>query len=247
MFLGFLSLIAACLCWSLVFIIPLLLPDFSPLEIALGRFFCYGLLSLILLLAKNPSFFSKKHLHLWKKGTIFGFASTLLCFTSMVVSIRLASSSVTALIYSLSPISIALWGNKKNKVFETKALIFPLSIMLFGIVFANLGAFKHSNQNLFIYLVGLSFGFIGLFSWTWFAVENSQFLQSEKNITMTDFSLLMGSSMFILTCIIALFASPLISFAWTKQFFIGRVFFGGVGTPLSLFFFVSQPYLHLVD
>jgi drug/metabolite transporter (DMT)-like permease len=236
MFIGLLSLTCACLCWSLVFIIPLLLPEFSPIEIALGRFFCYGLLSFGFLAVKNRSLFQKKYLYLWKKGTVFGFFSTLLCFTSMVFCVRLASSSVTALIYALSPITIALLGNRKEKVYNQKDLMLPLAIMLIGILFTNLGAFKTANTSLFTFMTGIIFGFIGLFSWTWFACENSQFMQKEKNITLTDWSLLMGTAMLILTVIIALLIYPFISFRWTMQFFIGSFLLGVIGTWLAFFF-----------
>lgn len=236
MVIGFLSLTCACLCWSLVFIIPLLLPEFSPIEIALGRFFCYGLLSFGVLSIKNRSLFQKKYLYLWKKGTVFGFFSTLLCFTSMVVCVRFASSSVTALIYALSPVTIALLGNRKEKVYNQKDLILPLSIMLMGILFTNLGAFQVANTSLSTFIIGIIFGFIGLFSWTWFACENSQFMQKEKEISLTDWSLLMGTSMLVLTLALAIFLYPFMHFHWTLQFFIGSFLLGVIGTWLAFLF-----------
>lgn len=233
MVLGLLALIAACLCWSLVFVIPLVLKNFSPVEIALGRFFCYGLISFILLCIKKPYLLNKVHKPLWIKSSIFGFASTILCFTSMVFSIRLASSAITALIYSLSPILIALYGNFKNKQYSYRKLMTPLFIMLVGIVCANFKAFSLSNSSSFTHLLGVFFGFLGIGSWTWYAVANADFLEKNQDIKTQDFSLMMGSCMFFLVVLLALGLYPYLSFHWTKQFFIGSFLLGAIGTWLA--------------
>lgn len=236
MILGILSLVAACLCWSLVFIIPLLLKDFSPIEIALGRFFCYGFISIVLLMIKRPHLLNKNLKPLWIKSSIYGFASTILCFTSMVFSIRLASSAVTALIYSLSPIMIALYGNFKNRQYSFKKLMTPLLVMLTGIAFANVSAFQNHDAHFLTYTIGIIFGFLGIGSWSWYAVANAEFLGKNKDIRTEDWSLMMGSSMFAFVVLIALALSPFMSWNWTRQFLIGSFMLGAIGTWLAFLF-----------
>ncbi len=236
MLLGIVSLIAACLCWSLVFIIPLMLEAYTPVEIALGRFFCYGLISLTVLSLTKRNLFSRLYKSLWIKSSIYGFASTLLCFTSMVFSIRYASSAVTALIYSLSPLSIALYGNWKNKQYPYIRLLYPLFFMLSGIILVNLKAFEGSEDALYRYLLGLLCGFIGLFSWTWFAVANSIFLENQKTLTTQEWSLMMGSSTFIVVLGCATCASPFLSWRWTSLFFAGSAILGVIATWMAFSF-----------
>lgn len=236
MLLGILSLVAASLCWSLVFIIPLLLKDFTPVEIALGRFFCYGLISFILLVIRRPQLLSKNYKSLWIKSSIYGFASTILCFTSMVFSIRLANSAVTALIYSLSPILIALYGNFKNKQYSYRKLMFPLSIMLIGIGFANFEAFRESSNASITHILGIFCGFLGIGSWTWYAVANANFLEQNKEMKTQDWSLMMGSAMLMLVILIAVALSPILSWNWTRQFLFGSFLLGAIGTWLAFIF-----------
>ena len=46
--------------WGAVFIVPVLLPDFSPLELMVGRYVCYGALAAGLMLPRAWWPFSKK-------------------------------------------------------------------------------------------------------------------------------------------------------------------------------------------
>jgi len=233
MFLGIVSLIAACLCWSLVFIIPLMMDTYHPVEIALGRFFCYGLISITILSLTKRKLFSPSYKSLWLKSSIYGFASTLLCFTSMVFSIRYAGSVTTTLIYSLSPLTIALYGNWKKKQYPYKKLFYPLVFMLAGIVLSNLKVFEGSEETFLRYLVGLLFSFIGLFSWTWFAVANSIFLENQKTLTIQEWSLMMGSSMLVIVLGCSACIVPLLSWKWTPFFITGSAVLGIVATWLA--------------
>lgn len=51
---GIAYVLGACFCWGFIFAIPGLLPQFSMIEVALGRCFLFGLVSLVIL------FFQKK-------------------------------------------------------------------------------------------------------------------------------------------------------------------------------------------
>lgn len=230
MLLGILSLIGACLCWSLVFLIPLLLKDFSALEISLARFFSYGLISFGSLVFFKPKTLKKHPMTLWGKSALYGLSATLICFTSMVISVRLADPAACALIYSLSPITIALYGNMKIKTFSYRSLSLPLILIALGVGFCNIKAINFPKEELFTYLLGCFFGFIGLFSWTWYAVSNAHFLKNQSEIQSREWSLMMGSSVFILVIALSTVLSPVISWHWTSQFVIGTAILGVIAT-----------------
>ena len=45
---GVIFAIIACLVWGLVFVVPSFMQEFSSVEVSMGRYFTYGILSLIL-------------------------------------------------------------------------------------------------------------------------------------------------------------------------------------------------------
>lgn len=192
---GVLFTAAACFCWSLVFVIPSFLENFQPLEIALGRFFIYGLISFSFLALKRRELFAKKYTLYWKKASYLSLLSTVICYTGTVLNMKYAGPAVATLVFATVPIFIALGGNLHKKEFPSQKLFLPLSLILFGVFFAK---FKGIDDSLSIssFLLGLFFGLIGLISWTWFAVENAHFLKQNKEISITDWSLILGTATF---------------------------------------------------
>ena len=112
---GILFTIAACFCWALVFVIPGFLTGFHPLEIALGRFFIYGLISFLFLITKKRDLFSKKHLDSWKKAFYLALFSSIICYTGTVCNMRYTGPTLATLVFAMSPICIALLGNWHKK------------------------------------------------------------------------------------------------------------------------------------
>src|ERR1700733_3435751 len=115
MLIGVLYVIGACLCWGLVFVVPLFLQGFSSIEIALGRFFFFGLFSFLFLLLKKKHLIQRVYAEAWAKAFLYGFISTLVCYICLVFCMRYANAAVAALIYAMSPITITLFGNYRKQ------------------------------------------------------------------------------------------------------------------------------------
>lgn len=196
------SVLLACVCWGLVFILPSFIQGFNPLEIALGRFFVYGLISFAWVLFNKRYLLTHSYIHAWKKATWLGLISTIVCYSGMVFSMRYANPAVTALIYAMSPITIALVGNYRKKEFAFSRFLVPSILMILGVILTNLAAFSYTNESLGRYVLGLGCGILGLAAWTWYTVANSQFLSENPKIAINDWSLMMGSATFILVLVI---------------------------------------------
>ena len=194
---GILLTIAACFCWGLVFVIPSFVKNFHPLEIALGRYFVYGFLSFSLILIKNRKLFSKTYLSYWKKASYLAFFSTILCYTGTVFNMQYAGATAATLVFAMSPICITLAGNWHKKEYPFRKLIFPLLLMIIGIFLAEAkGNNSIERSSLLLYMLGLFLGLFGLASWTWFAVANSHFMKQNKDLPVSSWALMMGTSTF---------------------------------------------------
>ncbi len=191
---GILFTIAACFCWGLVFVVPSFLKGFHPLEIALGRFFIYGLISFLFVVIKKRELFSKKYLGYWKKAAYLSLFSSILCYTGTVCNMKYAGPTIATLVFAMSPICISLVGNWHKKEYPFQKLYLPLALMVAGIFLAKFKGIEDTESSFGFYLLGLSFGLIGLASWTWFAVANSHFLKQNKDLRIEDWSLMLGTA-----------------------------------------------------
>ena len=107
MLFGVLFALAACFCWGLVFVVPSFLDSFHPIEIALGRFFVYGLISFALLLLTRRHLISKEHKQHWKKAALSALISTIVCYTGTVCNMQYAGPTIATLVLAMSPICIS--------------------------------------------------------------------------------------------------------------------------------------------
>lgn len=188
--LGILAGISTGIFWGIPFLVPQMLPNFSSLEISFGRFFFFGVLSLLFLkkvmtIIRQLSVRDRMLLFLLSASG-FWFYSTILFW-----GVQATDGIISSLIVGLLPISIPLFtpGRRNSGVQFFSGLL----LLLIGLV------------NLFAYPVldGLKmvkspsvFGVIALVGclclWTWFAINNTRFLQRNPQIARKDFASVVG-------------------------------------------------------
>ncbi len=204
-FRGVVFALGACFVWGLIFVVPQFMQGFSSIEVSLGRYLFYGIISLPLLLR---GFYTKLKfpLVIWLKSLYFSLMATMVYYTALVLALRYASPAVCALILGISPITTALYGSFKEKEYRYKNLIIPSVLLIIGLVFINLPYFSVATSagN---YMWGLFFSFVALLSWSWFVVTNSEFLKKNPEITANQWSTLMGVStlFWVLLCFVVVF------------------------------------------
>ncbi|CCB85931.1 putative uncharacterized protein [Parachlamydia acanthamoebae UV-7] len=205
MFLGILLVLVACLIWGLIFVVPLFMDGFTPFEIALGRHFCFGTLSLGILA------------NFWWRGTFkvslamiptafkFALVTNIIYYISLVLALRSASATVTALIAGLSPITIALYGNLKQRTYRFKSLLIPSLLILLGLVLVNLSAFENHwiADSIEDYLFGLACAIIALIAWTWYVVANADFLKRHPEVPCSQWATMIGTATFCWVVVVA--------------------------------------------
>ena len=210
MFKGVLFALGACLVWGLIFVVPGFMAEFSSIEIALGRYSFYGLISLIFFLkAKVRKKFNYPSV-IWFKGLYFSL-SIVGYYTALVFSLRYASPAIAALILGVSPITIAFYGNWKRKEITFKSLFTPSIMIIIGLVIINIPHFQQTSSPA-SYILGIGCALISLGSWTWYVVANAHFLKHHPHVSSGDWSTLMGVSMlfwvFLMITFLSLFCDP---------------------------------------
>jgi len=185
-FKGILFVLAACLIWGLIFVVPQFMEGFSSVEIATGRYFFYGIVSLCL-------FFKSKNfpLHAWAKSLLYSLIYAIGYYPCVILGLRYASPPICALIMGIGPITIALYGNWKEKECSYRSLVLPSLLIFVGLAIIN-GPALLSNQAPSTYLLGLATCFIALFTFSWYVVINAKFLKNNREISSSGWSTLNG-------------------------------------------------------
>ncbi len=193
-FLGVIFGMIAGAAWGLAFLIPDMLSSFSSLEITLGRYFMYGLYSLLLFMIykKNPLHIPSR---VWSKALLYAFTGNIGYFFFLVLGIKFAGATITTLIIGTLPIVISFVGNLLNKEFPFKMMMIPACLILIGIFLlfsseqGDVSSITVSNSST---LFGFLCSFIALALWTWYGISNANFLKKESEVSPDLFSTIVG-------------------------------------------------------
>lgn len=191
MFQGALFAVTACFVWGLIFVVPQFMEGFTPIEIAMGRYFSYGILSILVLLKSRFKLPVRYPIEVWMKALFYSLLCTFIYYIALILALRYSSPAVAALVLGISPITIAFYGNWKTNECSYKKLILPSLFITIGLLIINV---PHLVANDFSadYLFGLFCSFISLGAWTWYVVSNSDFLKNNQEISPTEWSTIMG-------------------------------------------------------
>ena len=187
--------------WGLPFVVPQILSGVPAFEIAFGRFFFFGLMSLpwihsvIRILRKIPL---KKRLELVGLSAIGFWLYTLVLFHG----VKTTDGVISSLILGQLPITIPLFSPGRKKA----GPLFPLGLGIIFLGLVNLFAFPVFFGTLKLKTPepsGVLTLFAGLAMWTGYAILNSRFLQKHPEINRKDMASVMG--ILSLGCMLPLF------------------------------------------
>lgn len=195
-FVGIAFLIIADMFWGLAFIIPRFLTGYSAAEITLGRYFVYGILSIVLLLSeKNKTF--ELNSNIVVKSLLFAFCGNVGYYFFLVLAINNVGAAIPALIVGMLPVSISLYGNWLNREFPFIKLLPPILVILGGTFILNYSSFNGFPNEAKNYY-GIICSVIALGFWTWYGVANAHFLKNNPQISSKNWSSIVGIATLIL-------------------------------------------------
>lgn len=189
MFKGIVFALIACFIWGLIFIIPQFMGSFSPVEIAICRYLFFGGISLLFLLKARLNGLCCYPLSVWIKALFLSVFSAY--YLWVILAIRYTSPEICALILGISPITIAFYGNWKQKEGNFKLLILPSALILAGLIMINAPHIVMTKSS-WEYALGLICSLIALTSWSVYVVLNSRFLKRNSHIMSNDWATIQG-------------------------------------------------------
>jgi len=219
MFKGIAYAIGACGIWGLIFIVPQFMEGFSAIEIAIGRYLFYGLVSSLILLRSGFKGLVRYPWSIWKKALGFSLLSSIVYYSFVVFALRYSTPAICALVLGVSPITISFYGNWKEKEHHFKSLLIPSFLILSGLAIINTPQIMQTPSPS-TYMLGLICAFWALLIWSWFAVANAGFLKNHPEVASNDWSTLIGVSSLLWVMVL----SGILCFCFAEHFEVEKYF-----------------------
>lgn len=187
---GFFLGVAACAIWGLIYLVPLMLPQYDPMLIACGRFFVYGLVCLCLLPVqwKTLRTLTRNDWLTALRLVIFGHLVYYWCLASCV---SFSGAPLAGMMMAWIPVLVAIIANARAKRdgegLAWRKLLPPLGLLLAGMVIANWTEFQYYVYELETptetFVLGIIAGISGLLLWTWYPIRNADWLIAHRRVS----------------------------------------------------------------
>lgn len=184
---GVMFALVAGLMWGLVFIGPLLLPEYPASLLAFGRYLAFGIIALVLAVFdwKNMRGFTRADWYAALKLALVGNFIYYICLAS---AIQRSGGPLPSMIIGTLPVLIAICANLRNAQRDGslpwRSLVTPLLMILLGIACVNqaeLQHFQQLQQDVGRYISGVLFALCALLCWTWYPLHNADWLRTHPD------------------------------------------------------------------
>ncbi|MCQ8277428.1 DMT family transporter [Acetobacteraceae bacterium KSS8] len=190
--LGLLCGIGAGALWGFVFLAPRLTPDFTSLQLAVGRYAAYGLLSALLLGRRIPILLRTLQRRLLLQLSVLGLLGNTLYYALLSLGVRGAGVSTTALVIGFLPVLVSMSGRNDHGAAGLGRMVPSLMFCVAGAFCVGAGVFGAQTGNAGGGLLGLLAAIGALLSWTAFAIGNARALRRLPGLSAQDWNLLTG-------------------------------------------------------
>jgi drug/metabolite transporter (DMT)-like permease len=120
----------------------------------------------------------------------------LLYYLLIATAVQTVGIAPASLIVGILPVTVTLAGRRDHGAIDLKRLLWPLAMVVAGVVCINVDVFRDASggasPNLLAKLGGLACAVGGLASWTWYAVVNARYLQANAHFNGNEWSVLWG-------------------------------------------------------
>lgn len=179
--------------WGLVFLAPELARQFSPLELTIGRYACYGLISAALLLPRWRALAGRLGRREWLALAWLALTGNTLYYILLSSAVQLGGIAMTSLVIGFLPVAVTVIGSRDQGAVPLRRLAASLLLCVAGAVCIGWQALAiPEGSSLAVQATGLLCAIGALLSWTTYAVGNSRWLARLGHVSAHDWSLLTG-------------------------------------------------------
>jgi drug/metabolite transporter (DMT)-like permease len=205
MLLGLSCALGAGLLWGLVFVAPVMLPDYPGVLLSFARYLAFGLIALV------PAWFDRRQMAKltradWWMAAKLSMVGNLLYYAALATAIQLADTPLPAMLIGTLPVVIAVCSNlapgHPSEAIAWKRLMPSLLVILSGLVLVNAGeisrlsaqlnAHLDSRRSLSDYALGCFIALGAVAAWTWYPIMNARHLKAHPHLGSSTWATAQG-------------------------------------------------------
>jgi drug/metabolite transporter (DMT)-like permease len=185
---GTLFALAAGLMWGLVFVAPLLLPEYPPALLSVGRYLAFGLIALPLALLDRASLRELSRAD-WIEAAKLALVGNLVYYLCLAAAIQRAGGPLPTMIIGTLPVVIAITANLRDARRDGRLpwlkLAPSLLLIAGGIALVNHAELEHLQRapaaDRGRYPLGALLAVGALACWTWYPIRNADWLRAHPD------------------------------------------------------------------
>jgi drug/metabolite transporter (DMT)-like permease len=208
--------------WGLVFLAPELARSFRPLELTIGRYLAYGLISAGLLAPRLRRVLAKIGRREWLGLAWLSLAGNTVYFILLSTAVQTGGIAMTSLVIGFLPVAVTIIGSRDRDAVPLARLAPSLLLCAAGAVCIGWQAIlAPASGSAAARVTGLLCAVGALVSWTSYAVGNSRWLARVGDVSAHDWNLLTGvvtgaQSVLLIPVALALDATGHSAAAWSR-------------------------------
>ena len=179
--------------WGLVFLAPELAREFTPLQLAAGRYLAYGAIAAALLAPRWRTVSAAIGRREWFALSWLSVLGNTLYYVLLASAVQMGGVAMTSVVIGFLPVAVTVIGSRDHGAVALRRLI-PSLVMGAGgvacIAWQSMDAAAPGSDTKAI--VGLACAIGALGSWTAYAVWNGRWLARMQHVSAHDWSLLTG-------------------------------------------------------
>jgi drug/metabolite transporter (DMT)-like permease len=188
LFSGTLFALAAGLMWGLVFVAPLLLPDYPAALLTVGRYLAFGLIALPLALLFDRSDLAELKRADWLEAAKLSAIGNFLYYLCLSAAIQRAGGPLPTVIIGTLPVVIAISSNlrdhRRDGRLPWRRLAPSLVLIAAGIACVNQVELAQlagaDDASLHRYAEGALLAVAAVACWTWYPMRNADWLRAHS-------------------------------------------------------------------
>lgn len=197
MLIGILCALGAGLMWGLVFIAPLLLPEYPGVVLSMGRYIAFGLIALV------PALLGRKQMAAltaadWRAAFKLALVGNLLYYAALATSIQLADAPLPTMLIGTLPVLISICSNwspgHPSEAVAWKKLLPVLAIILCGLLLVNASELAQidGRRTLADYALGCGVALAAVAAWTWYPIMNARHMKTHPQLRSSTWATAQG-------------------------------------------------------
>jgi drug/metabolite transporter (DMT)-like permease len=185
--------LGAGLLWGVVFIAPVLLPDYPAVYLSAARYLAFGLVTVLLAVFdwRQLKALTKAD---WRSALELSLIGNLLYYGCLAAAIQTAGAPLPTMIIGALPVVISICSNLHQSSMPWRKLLAPLSLIGLGIALVQRDEWNHLASQGAAGGLGTQFLLGGLLAiaavacWTWYPIRNSRWLRLRPTIKSTTWA-----------------------------------------------------------